>query len=160
MSYPWTGRDSFVADWSKQGDGEDSSQQGLAALLGLVPARPRFSRPPPRRGSPCPCRLAGVTGLWHLWCRAGAWGAVGEPGCCGGAVGSGCLALALLRHGCRRGPTPGQGTPQVLLASVAGTRAVQPLLPACAQALAASHGLVPAGEPSCREVSPHPLTFG
>lgn len=101
MSYPRTGRGSFVADWSKQGDGEDSSQRGLAALLRLVTAH---------RCSRASCVLAAVTGVSHLWCWAGASGAVGEPGCCSGKR---CWAPAVPRHGCQWGPTPRQGTPEV-----------------------------------------------
>lgn len=87
-------RDSFVADWSKQGDEEDTSQQGLAALLGLVLARPCFSWPPLRRGSPCPCHPAGVTGLGHR----GQWegqAAVAEQWGAERTLGSGSAATRL-----------------------------------------------------------------
>lgn len=79
MSYPWTDRDSFVADWSKQGEGEDSSQQGLAALLGLAAAWLYFpGHPCTRAASPVPlcCRSSGA-GLGP-WVLSGSQGAAAE----------------------------------------------------------------------------------
>lgn len=88
MSYPWTGRDSFVAGWSKQGEGEDSSQQGLAAFLGLVTAWLFLFLATPAPGLPVsllPHRShCAVTPLVPGW----ALGALRESGCCSRAVGS------------------------------------------------------------------------
>lgn len=138
MSYPWTDRDSFVADWSKQGEGENSSQQGLAALLGLVTAWLYFPGHPCTR-VPCVPAASLVSLCCHLWCQAGALGALRESGCCGRAVGSRCWALAAGR------------VPHNDRAPASSPRQLDGhLQPASTQALPVSHGFVSASESGCR----------
>lgn len=106
MSYPWTDRHSFVADWSKQGEGEDSSQQGLAALLGLVTnstavlflATPAAGLPVSLLPHCCHCAVTPLLPGWATGCSEGA-GVLQQS-----------TGQRMLGSGCQRDPTPQQGT--------------------------------------------------
>lgn len=151
MSYPWTDRHSFVADWSKQGEGEDSSQQGLAALLGLVTnstavlflATPAAGLPVSLLPHCCHCAVTPLLLGWATGCSEGA------------RVLQQSTGQRMLGSGCQRDPIPQTGHLQVFPDSSMATCS----LPPPRHSLSATGWSQPANV-AAEGVSPHPLTFG